>query len=59
MWPLREDDLLTFLSEMSQKLLSMPWIPETKDRWKFPAHPTAFSLEVLPSKSHLEMLPSL
>lgn len=59
MWPLSEADLLTFFSEMSQKLLSVPWLPETKDGWKFPIHPAIFPLEILPLESCLEMLPSL
>lgn len=59
MWPLSEVDLLTFLSEMSQKTALVPWLPETKEGWKFPAHPAAFSLEILPSESCLEISPSL
>lgn len=59
MWPLSEADLLTFLSEMSQELFSVPWLPESEDGWKFPLHPAAFSLEILPSESLLEILPSL
>lgn len=47
MWPLSEVDLLTFLSEMSQKTALVPWLPETKEGWKFPAHPAAFSLEII------------
>lgn len=37
----------------------MPWLPETKEGWKFPAHPAAFSREILPSESCLEISPSL